>query len=435
MKTIAIRFTNRSIDAWLMRIMLALTLITVAGGFALFLDGGARPQGLMNAVERTGLWKYAEIAYIPISLLIIAHTMLSQGRYSHLREIFKSTGVKIAAIFVFMCALQWAAGLPISNAMISTLLSFVALSLIIGFATQILSAEEIFSTLNLTYFSCLLLSVILVAFVPNYGISLNIDEDWQGMFAHKNNLGIFCASYGLVAVGCWRTSRLLTTANIALAAALLLGSKSYASIAAFSIAALLSLSPTWLRRTIIRLRYPILAFGISASAAIVFLSLSSFSMELFEKDFTFSGRNMIWSYSLFGFIQHPMLGQGMNSLAYQVSHNSAGFFNATGQVLASHHNGMLALIYDFGMIGATAVLVALQRPLWRMNIRSTAAFMLISALIATIVLNTFEERLFSPNSFYFSLIILIFMIEKNPFCIDPERPDRTDQTINSRAAA
>jgi len=264
---------------------------------------------------------------------------------------------------------------------------------------------------------------------------MNTDEDWQGMFAHKNNLGIFCASYGIMTAGCWRTSKLLTTANVALAAVLLLGSKSYASIAAFSISVLLSLSPNWLRRIVVRLRYPILAFGMFASAMIVFLSISSFSMALFDKDFTFSGRNMIWSYSLFGFLQHPLIGQGMNSLAFQVSNNSAGFYNATGQVLASHHNGGLALIYEFGLIGAMAVLVVFQRPLWRMSLRSTVAFMLISALIAGIVLNTFEERLFSPNAIYLSIILLVFMIEKNPYFVDPKQEGHTENNFNSKAFA
>lgn len=433
MKVNSVNFTSKTIDALLIRLMLALTLITVAGGFALFLDGGARPQGLMNNVERTGIWKYVEMAYIPFAALIILYSLLSQGRYTNLRSILRSTGVKIAAIFLFLSALQWTAGLGVSTAMIGTLISFIALTLITGFAVQILSAEKIFSTLNTTYFFALSLSIYLVTFVPSYGIALNIDEDWQGMFAHKNNLGIFCASYGLMAAGCWRTSKLLTTVNIALAAVLLLGSKSYASIAAFSISVLLSLSPGWLRRTIVRLRYPILAFGLIASITIVFLSISSFSMELFDKDFTFSGRNMIWSYSLFGFLQHPLIGQGMNSLAYQVSNNSAGFYNATGQVLASHHNGGLALIYEFGLIGALAVFAALQRPLWRMNLRSTVAFMLISSLIAAITLNTFEERLFSPNSFYFSLILLVFMIEQNPHCIDREGASEPKRNGPSKA--
>lgn len=435
MKVKSVNFTSKSIDAALIRLMLALTLITVAGGFALFLDGGARPQGLMNNVERTGIWKYVEIAYIPISLLIISYVLISRGRYSSLRSIVGSTGAKVAAIFLFLSALQWTAGLGVSTAMIGTLLSFIALSLILGFAVQSLSAEQIFSTLNTTYFLALSLSICLVAFVPSYGIAMNTDEDWQGMFAHKNNLGIFCASYGIMTAGCWRTSKLLTTANVALAAVLLLGSKSYASIAAFSISVLLSLSPNWLRRIVVRLRYPILAFGMFASAMIVFLSISSFSMALFDKDFTFSGRNMIWSYSLFGFLQHPLIGQGMNSLAFQVSNNSAGFYNATGQVLASHHNGGLALIYEFGLIGAMAVLVVFQRPLWRMSLRSTVAFMLISALIAGIVLNTFEERLFSPNAIYLSIILLVFMIEKNPYFVDPKQEGHTENNFNSKAFA
>lgn len=409
----SIRFTKATIDRTLVKVMLALSLVTVAGGFALFLDGGARPQGLLNAVERSGMFKYAEIAYIPIAILVIVHAILTRGRYSDLRELSRSTGAKLAAIFLFMTALQWAAGMPISNAMLGTLCSFVAVTFIAGVAIRLLDTNEIFSTLNLVYLACFLLSLFLITFIPSYGVSINVDEDWQGMFVHKNNLGIFCASYALISLGCWRASRTVTAVNMTLAGILVFGSRSYASIAAFFIAALFALSPLGFRRAIVYLRFPILAGALIASAAIVLMSVSSFSMDFFGKDFTFSGRNMIWAYSMAGFLQHPALGQGMNSLAYQVSHNSAGFFNATGQVLASHHNGMISLLYDFGLVGAAAVLAVLQRPLRRLVVDSSLSFMLVSGLVATITLNTFEERLFSPNAFYFALILLIFINETN----------------------
>lgn len=388
-----------------------LTLLTSASGFTLFLDGGARAQGMSNAVERTGLLKFVDFAFVPLAALLPIYILIFVNRALSLRSIVYGTGFRLAALAAVMACLQRLNGTGFSNAMIGALVAFVAISAVASLVPSVLSKDEIFSSLNSLYFIGLALSLYLIKFVPDYGISVNAEGTWQGMFSHKNNLGIFCATYAMVLPGYWRTSRLLTLVNFALAALLVYGSKSYTAIGAFVLAALIAAAPARIRTALLSTkRTPIMA-ALLLSATVVVLSIDNFSLAFLDKDFTFSGRSYIWAFSLAGYSAHPVLGQGMNALLTQVGRNSSAFFNATGQLLTSHHNGFIAALYDFGAVGAAGFAWIANNALGRFKTGGHLLHLALCCFIPAIVLNTFEERLLSPNVVYFMAVLLVAINE------------------------
>jgi hypothetical protein len=99
-----------------------------------------------------------------------------------------------------------------------------------------------------------------------------------------------------------------------------------------------------------------------------------------------------------------MLGHGLNSLYTQVMAGDAGLYNAAGNYV-SHHNGFVALLYDFGIVGAVLFFWAFSAEVRKMTGGGTVSYAYMCCFVSAMLLNTFEERLISMNTIFFTIIL------------------------------
>lgn len=397
----------------LLKFTLALTLLTPSGAFELFKEGGAIPQAELLDVKAQGFWAYVNILFWPLALLLPLCLLAVRGNTNYLKQWRSGPGIRIATTIIALSVLQLLAGTPLFDGSIRVTVSILLTTLVLLTTVNQLSTDDLLRSLNRLYFFCFAFSLYLIFLVPSYGISADHDSAWQGMFFHKNALGTFCASYAALSLITWRAGRLLTLINLALSALLIFRSQSYTAIAAYALSILLMLPPRQIKRAMLAARRTIVGVSFGVSLAIVALSVSSFKFKILDKDFTFSDRNLIWGYSLLRFIHAPVLGQGINSLGHEVAAGDTGLYHATGQMLTSHHNGFIAALYDFGLLGVAAFFLIFSGALRRIRGNGSIQYAYLCFFLAAILMNTFEERLISFNLFLFIFLLFSYLNEKD----------------------
>jgi len=369
-----------------------------SSSITLFVEGGARPQGIENAEVLNDF--FINKIYLIVFVCIFGIVSLIQ-RKIYILGFLKSDLFKVFILFFWITFFQLLFGVDYRQDMISYLIIIGIMFYSCWLIFNVVTPEQIFRSLNFFYFLMFMFSFFLIFLVPSYGISFGEDV-WQGAFNHKNNLGLFCASYGLVAIISFKVQPKLTLLNLLIAVILCFGASSYTSLSCLIFIFLFILIYKFLSKFFSIASLMIILISLLTSGMLVYFSVSGVNLPILDKDFTFSGRNEIWLYSILKISQSPIIGYGYGALGYQNNINSAAFFNATGQVLGSNHNGFIGLLYNYGFPGFLIFIFFLVR-YYRKSIvvKLNAKYSFFVA--GFILLNTFEDRIFG---IYITLFVL-----------------------------
>lgn len=384
---------------------LAFMMIVLSSGTFIqqIIDGGAREQGLENAVKYVGLLNKLPIIWVIAVLFVISILLLSKN----LKKIPFSWPMLALIAFCF-ASTTWAAFPTV--AFRSSLLIATAY-LLINTQIALYGDRRTVHFFSLALFSILICSLITVIFIPSYGISVGFEHmgRWQGVFSHKNGLGNFAAISFLIYAWQYQQQRSIF-AFIAslLALVLIIGSQSSTALvnAAVILCIFTLLRFQFTTSIFYRLRYKIILAVIVLSFFAVFVALSFQEFSIFEKDSSFSGRNMIWSYILAKFAASPWFGYGLEQLGALTNKNSSEFFTNVGFLVGTAHNGFLETVFSLGAIGLLLMLSVFVNLLTK-NVTVTVFKLQFSYLIAFILMNTFESKMINFNFFLIGLMYVV----------------------------
>lgn len=259
----------------------------------------------------------------------------------------------------------------------------------------------------------ILSSILVVFFVPGYGIHLGSNlEGWTGIFEHKNTLGghmawsasIFLAlslSISRNYLGC-----LILWIGFALSCLLVFLAGSAGGI--INLIAVISIVPLskFLKKTYYKLQVLLIVSLMLLSGGIFILIAANLETiaQLLGKDLTFSGRFPMWLELSKYIAQKPLLGYGFN-----------GFWNSEyGQIFRSKwaweevphsHNGFVELILALGFIGFSFFIISLINSFLRSYKQAYTAKRLedilpLQFLLTFLISNISESRLLISNNIY-----------------------------------
>lgn len=398
---------------------LAFMMIVLSSGTFIqqIIDGGAREQGLDNAVTYVGLLNKLPIIWVIAVLFVISILLLSKN----LKKIPFSWPMLALIAFCF-ASTTWAAFPTV--AFRSSLLIATAY-LLINTQIALYGDRRTVRFFSLTLFLILTCSLVTVIFIPSYGISVGFEHigKWQGVFSHKNGLGNFAAISLLIYAWQYLQQRSKFAFIAALLALLLvIGSQSSTAliISAVILCILILLRFQFTANVLYRLRYVIILVLIILSFFAVFVALSFQYIPIFEKDSSFSGRNMIWSYILAKVSASPWIGYGLDQLSALTNKNNAEFFTNVGFLVGTAHNGFLETAFSLGAIGGFLMLSVFVNLLTK-KVTDILFKLSFSYLIAFILMNTFESKMLSFNFFLVGLMYVVAITDTAMIHREPTR--------------
>lgn len=385
------------------RFIFCIIFLAALGGFELFKEGGARPQGLDNLVEEQGLLKYVNHLWVFCAFFAIAFHFI-KNRWRMPKRFAKDPAWCFFFLIIFSLLWHFLAGTEYFFGILRAAVPVIAATIFVMLLPSVLAFRVLLKDLYLMFFLCAVLSLSLSVFVPTFGIDVE-GRGWQGMFNHKNQLGLFCvlmASISLIGINRYR---LYSVVNFILALFLVLASGSYTAIGVVFFVVLAAFAPGFMKSFILRRRFSVV-FLVGALIAIV-VSTSIFGgssdFDIYGKDLTFTGRDKIWMYAL-NSMKDSYFGYGLNSIALQNELDPIPFREATGQVLGSAHNGFINLYYDFGVLGCASIVLLIF--IFLVRIKSTREYYgFFIFLVALLLSNAFESKLLGFNAFYLLLIL------------------------------
>lgn len=372
-------------------------------------DGGARDQGLENTLNYSGLlnalpWFFSAAGLFVVGILFFLKK-LKKFKFS----------VPLIALIVFCFTSAFWADKP--TVVIRSAVLISTAYLLIGAQVALYGEKNTMRFFGFAVFIILFCSIFAVLLIPSYGLSVGFEHEgkWQGVFDHKNGLGNFSAIAFLIFIWNYKQKKSkIKLISALLAATLVIGSQSGTALANIVIVTFVYafLSFELPRKLAYKLRYLIIAFLIALSLFAIFIAVGFQEFSIFEKDSSFTGRNMIWGYILAKIEASPWIGYGLDQLTASTIKNSAEFFTNVGFLVNSSHNGFLETAFSLGLVGFILILWVFMNQLGR--VKNGANFtLLFGYLISFLVINTFEARMVSFN-FYLVGLMYIIAVTNDP---------------------
>jgi len=380
----------------------AMATISFGAYVELAKDGGARDQGLDNAIAYSGPLNALPIIWGAATLAAVGFVWIV------LRFRIKPHWTLLCLWSLSMFSSFWA---EVPKASLGAALLLTAAYLLVVTHIRLLRWNGVLHAA----IKCVLIfevsSFIYIFLIPHYGLGVGEHlGKWQGIFTHKNTLGSFGALAFLISFWYYLTykSKLGLLSTI-LSFALVIGSQSTTSYAIVSIVFVLNILCLFRfpRNVLYANRMCILIGLLLLSAGAVYMAITSNVDVSDEKYSSFSNRNLIWLYMFVRVATSPLWGFGLDQLSIVNSLDGSDFISGVGFLVASAHNGFIETLFSlglFGLVTLVAVLVSFVR-----NMPANKAFPLLLGYIFLFILeNTFESKLLSFNSCF---IVLLYMIE------------------------
>ena len=230
---------------------------------------------------------------------------------------------------------------------------FVAMYLVIRFdRDEILRYGALASALSVW------LNAAFVIGLPRYGVMA--DGRWDGLFLHKNQLGLNATFYLLLLLlqvaGAPR-SRIWAVPSLVMAGILLIGSTSKTALSASVL--LLGLLVVYQLFRARRVLFGAVAVSLAAAsvAAVLFVTANlPFFAEILDKDITLSGRTKLWGLLLGEISKRPLLGYGYDGFWRGWFSPAHDVWIAADWRAPTAHNAALDYLLDLGVIGLALVL-------------------------------------------------------------------------------
>jgi O-antigen ligase len=299
------------------------------------------------------------------------------------------------------------------------------------------SPKELLRLLAFAFGIIAVLSLLYVLFLPQYGISDLHPGAWEGIFYHKNALGLYAAlGTAVFALVAWDPGpgRWVAALGTGLCGVLVLFSRSSTGLVlVLAVLPLLPLGETMRRRSSFIVALAPLAMVLLGGAAIWALENQAAILGWLGKGPTLSGRTALWTVLLEAVGRRPWLGYGYNAFWVGWGGESAEVWSAVGWDPAHAHNGLLDLALQLGVIGvltfiagfALAVVRAL-RALRRSD--SADGIWPMAFLVIFLLVNLTESSLLRHDSLIWALYVATVSASL-------PQPTRCNDRAHSRRAA
>lgn len=286
---------------------------------------------------------------------------------------------------------------------------------------QCLSLEEIVGSVAWAFMTLAVVSLALVVAVPDIGVDQGWMHggQWKGVFASKQTLGfmssflIFFALWrGHAGNGWWGSTAMIL---VALAALIGSGSKGAAALAVF-VVLLFYLSRRSRGFSGFSVFLPFAMLCLAGVLIIYLIATQNEYVSFFGYETDFTERAVIWQYALQHYLDHPILGFGLNGFWTQPE-IARGFERTRGWVLDNYHSGYVTILVETGLVGFTLFSVSFLLFGFRMNavLRqervSRLAFTLIAVFTALMFVVDFTETMFLRSTSIFSVLLLIVLFK------------------------
>lgn len=383
---------------------LAFAMATLSFGayIDLIKDGGARDQGLENAVPYHGPLNSLQFVWGAVTLAVVLFVwIVCKFKIKPHWTILCLGCLSISSSF-------WAevpkASIGGALLLMATYLLVATHIRLVGWHKTIRASINCFLIFELSCF-------IYIILIPHYGLAVGEHlGKWQGIFTHKNTLGSFGALAFSISFWYWLISKSKAAAfSAVLASALVLGSQSTTAIGIVLVLFVFNLACVFpFTRKIIYKRRLLILFGLlSLSVLAVYLTITMGLDSPNEKYGTFSNRNVIWLYIFAKVAMSPVFGYGLDQLSVANSLDGADFASQVGFLVASAHNGFIETLYSLGVVGV--VNVVLMMIVFVKNMTNNKAFTLFLGYVFIFVIeNTFESKMVGFNSHF---VVFLYMFE------------------------
>jgi exopolysaccharide production protein ExoQ len=301
-----------------------------------------------------------------------------------------------------------------------------------GYIGSQYSLKETVKSLTVFGTFILLISTLLVIFVPDIGVMHYhiIQGAWKGIFWHKNHMGLFATFINIIFFMNFINSILSKEKPKFIYGVLYIFSLFFIyktdSVAAYMTAIFLHgltfLALIWLkiRQNIRYYHYLIIAIGALFILVLLFSNIDQF-FSIFNRNASLTGRIPMWTYLYETYIsKRPLLGYGFNAFWYLDSHRTA-IQQAAGypDPIVIADNGFIDILVNIGFVGLFSFLI-LYLGVWWHSIKSARkandifGFFPIIFMAFTLIANISWSLIFENESFFFLIMIsILFCITKS----------------------
>lgn len=383
-------------------------LILYAGGIlTLFLSGGFSEgnAGSLRDVDFALIRQLLLVNY-GISFLLL----LWRWKYV-VQRLFRSPFLLILLGLV-VCSVLWSAQPSLTQTRAIALLGTTLFG--IYFGTRF-SPKEQLDILAITFSVILLLSLVFVIALPQYGKMSGIHAGaWRGIFIHKNPFGQLMVLSSLIFLSLslrrgqssWKAMLGLTMSVF-----MIVMSASSSSlinfVTLFLVFTVLKVT-LWPDRVMIPVISALAAFGCFASIFLV--EMLELVVGSVGKDLTLTGRTDIWPIVIRQGLQRPILGYGYSGFWGDWNSPGAAVWKDYGWLAPNAHNGFIDLWIQLGFVGAAVFILGfLQMFIRSLQLSKQSDPSLYSwsviYLIFTCLINSTESSLMVNNSLNWVLFV------------------------------
>jgi exopolysaccharide production protein ExoQ len=346
-----------------------------------------------------------------LAIVYLAVISLAVAQWGKTRWGVGGTLVIFALLLLACLSALWAEtpGLVLrrSLALVGTSMFGVVLGTRLDFSAQLKLLRGIFRLIAA-------LSVICIAFLPQYGIAIGAHEGaWQGIFNHKNPLGAYMA---LATVVEWYLptktlgSKLARVAWICLYLVLIFFSNSITSMVTLVVTLAIMQSFKMLRlwvRVPVPIWFTIVFFG---GVALTSLTLNFDAISLLGRTSTLTGRTDLWRWVATMIARKPMLGYGFSGFWGGASSESTLVQSRVHWSAIYAHNGYLEIALSLGLVGLLLILwfigQGLRRALLKVETeRSVESLWPLAFLVFFLIHNIAECTIMWQNSLEWALCV------------------------------
>lgn len=371
------------------------------GALELIGQGGAREEGLENYIHLDGLVRMFPYIIYAIGISAVLIKFIDKKRIK--LSINPYLGLMI--FYAFM-SIAWSDYWLKSLYAISSLLLFAFI--IVAFNVHKSLDNEFDFIYNISIILALL-SYMAILLLPSYGISVgkNHSGKWQGIFSHKNSLGVFSLFFVWLAINKFQAKpNIIVFINILSGAVLCVGSQSYSATIGLVFLILFWMLFKFKVFTLFLYRYRLILFSVVLffSFGLVFFSIYYTNFSFGDKDGSFSGRNFIWMWVFSRVMENPVVGFGFGSIKSLTFLNPFYFYNSVGFLVGTAHNGFLEVVSDVGLLGLFIFLFYLFQLIYKSSFDNY--FKIFSLIIVFSIINAFESKGLGVNVFMMAMLIL-----------------------------
>lgn len=278
--------------------------------------------------------------------------------------------------------------------------------------------------LGTAFFIVILLSLLMVAFKPEWGIMSSVHEGaWEGIFVHKNSLGkvsvfAICIFTTLWSLSHKASQRLFWVGAVLLGIVTLLGSRSASALVVASTMApgiiILRVGRPWRKIWPMILLITLMTVG---GAALLVIQNSEFLLNVLGRDISLTGRIPLWQVLIPMGLARP-LGYGYGAFWLGWDGPSAEVWSKLNWYLPNAHNGFLELWLNLGWLGLGLGVILLGtifvRNLKPAFTKSKEAIFWILFSIILIFYNLVEVNFFIQNNIYWVIIAYAHFSTQQP---------------------